>query len=110
MENPTTWLVIVVLGGFYLIARVLDKALKELTTIRQQVSQIDLKPIFNELANQGSRIGDLAYETYLLRRIAEEKTGISKEDVSVMDKKDMDDSLKNLEEVIKRRDSAKDGE
>ena len=104
MDNPTTWLAILVLAGFYLVIKVMEKALKELTLIRQQLSAIDLKPIANEQAGQRADIQTIAYELYVLRRIAEEKTGVSKDDVTDIDKERRDRKFDQLREIIEKRD------
>lgn len=106
MDNPTTWLFVSIFGGFYFVIKVLEKAVKELTLTRQQLAQMDLKPIAIEQAGQGSEIRTIAYELYLLRRIAEEKTGDSKDDVTRIDKERMDEKLAHLLEVIAKRDSS----
>ena len=106
MDNPTTWLVIVVFIGFYLVLKVLEKTLKELTFIRQQIGVIDLKPLANEQAGQRADIQTIAYELYVLRRIAEEKTGVSKDDVTDIDKERSDRKFDQLREIIKKRDSS----
>lgn len=106
MDNPTTWLAILVFGGFYLVIKVMEKALKELTLIRQQLSAIDLKPIAIEQAGQGSEMRTIANELYLLRRIAEEKTGVSADDVTATDRERMDGKFAELRKVIDRRDSS----
>lgn len=110
MDNPTTWLVIVVFIGFcliYLILDVLERTLKELTFIRQQIGVIDLKPLANEQAGQGARIQTIIHELYVLRRIAEERTGVSEEDVKDIDKERNDRQFDRVREIIKKnRDSS----
>ncbi len=105
MDNPTIWLIVTALGGFYLVITVLEKALKELKLIRQLLGDMDLKPISIEQAGQGSELRTIAYELYLLRRIAEEKAGVSEDDVIARDKESMDKKFEKLREVIHKRES-----
>ena len=106
MDNPTTWLIVTVFGGLYLVIKVLEKAVKELTLIREQTIAIHLKLIAIEQAGQGSESRTIAYELYLLRRIAEEKTGVSEDDVTRSDKERRDEKRAHVLEVIAKRDSS----
>ena len=106
MDNPTTWLALAVICGFYLVVTLLEKALKEFILIRQLFSQIDLEPIADGQRRCGSQIDKLAEELYLLRRISEEKTGVSADDVYATDKRRCDEKWAQLREVTARRDSS----
>jgi len=108
MDNPVIWLIAAICFGFYSVFKFLEKALKELTVIRQKLSEIDLKPIAVEQMGQGSELRTIAYELYLLRRIAEEKTGVSEDDVTAADNERRDKKFEQLRESIAKRDSSRE--
>lgn len=103
------WILVLIAGvGVFSVLRALDQLINE---VRQMGVRLDFKAegIFNEQAVQGLHIRDLANEAYLLRRIAEESTGTSKESVYAQDKQRMEAKMEQLREVIQKRDAADGG-
>ena len=103
------WILVLIAGvGAFGVLRALDQLINE---VRQIGARLDFKAegIFNEQAVQGLHIRDLANEAYLLRRIAEESTGKSKESVYAQDKQRMDAKIEQLKEGIQKREAG-DGE
>lgn len=89
----------------WVFAKAFDKLLEMLKSIGALLARIDSRLEEQNNSNDlGTRIDEVAFELYVLRRIAEEQTGIDKEAVNEADQKKRDATVNRLREMIQRRD------
>lgn len=107
----TTWM----RWGFFVMAIVVGyvavKIVEELRALRSQQASIDagidqtnkgIQALIEETRTQGL---DHRHELHMIRRILEEKTGITAASVEDIDKRAMDERLEQLAALIDKRDS-----
>jgi hypothetical protein len=107
MELALWLLVIVLIGGVFLVLEVIKHLRADLLESVHRTESLITAKVLPELTGVGLQADSVGSDVHVLRRIVEEKTGLTKDEIYALDKRAMDEKFKRMEEVIKARDTEK---
>ena len=107
MELALWVLVAVVMGGVFLVLEAVKRLRTELLESVHRTENLLAEKVLPELTGVGLQADSVGSDAYVLRRIAEEKTGLTKDEIYTLDKQALNEKIKLMEEVIKARDAGK---
>ena len=109
MELALWVLVVVVVGGVFLVLDAVKRLRMDLLESVHRTENLLTEKVLPELTGVGLQADSFGSDVHVLRRIAEEKTGLTKDEVYALDKQALNEKMKQMEEVIKARDAGKIG-
>lgn len=107
MELALWILVAAVVGGVFLVLDAVKRLRADLLEPLHSIENLVTAKVLPELTGIGLQADSVGSDVHVLRRIAEEKTGLSKEEIYSLDKRALNEKLQRMEEIIKSRDAGK---